>query len=252
MRYSNDSNERLISAGVADYMAGASDPGDVWGKVCRRLLDGDRRIVGGRGPRFHAMRRASVAVALVLGGAFAGGTGAIVARGAVPFLGDNAATGITVSASGVVGVHPTPNFPIYNPAYLPANLTVRTFADIPGRQPGGKFGWTAITSNCSPVTDATCPSAASPPTALQTTGTPSVWMLFSAPAPRTDYLQIVEQAADSSAPAPGPVTMVNGTPVTVQQSGAEAVLRLSRAGTAITIRTNLPQSDGLRVAGSLH
>jgi hypothetical protein len=121
---------------------------------------------------------------------------------------------------------------------LPSGLTRHAFGYIPATPPGSRLV---------PGIIALDRSAQDTIRDVPQTG-PAVWLRFTALAPGTQYVEIIEQpakAAPAIAMGTGLPLTINGVPATARQERNQTTITLAQFGTAVTIRTNMGRDQAV-------
>lgn len=83
-------------------------------------------------------------------------------------------------------------------------------------------------------------------------GVEAIYLRFSAPSPKTNYLEVLERGMPQARTlAPGQPIALAGTQATLHTDGSVAVIELDRLGTLITVRTTLGSEEAIRVGENL-
>jgi hypothetical protein len=159
--------------------------------------------------------------------------------------------GVAVSpnGSGIDGVYPNAGFDVVNAGYVPAGLTVRWFGYFPVGGPRQRGVIAGVGSGeTSKPTGHAWPSNLD---SLPQQGSAFAYEgFFSADAKQ--YVELIERPIAASSTQTGGQPFHVGTAAgTIRRDGPATALDFAKGGTDVTVRTNLGQSEAVKVAASL-
>lgn len=165
-----------------------------------------------------------------------------------------AGTDIAVASSpqgAAIALDPPPPFPVAAPTYLPKGLTLHGSGYLPPHVPGRPAAPAAVGSMDAPSPQEAQASAEQRVAQWAKDAGSVVWLRYASPA-GDRVLEITEQEASPGQHSPpGQALQVGGFPASLRQQQNQTTLVVVRAGTIITITTNLGPGEATKVAGSL-